>query len=69
MRVNRLGTAVLGMLLLAGLVAIPALAAGKSQTLTGQISDACAGRNIKCREIPPPVLGPAYNTAGSMLWW
>ena len=43
MRVNRLVTAVLGMQLLAGLAAMPALAGGKSQTLTGQVSDAMCG--------------------------
>ena len=42
MKVNRLVTAVLGMQLLAGL-AMPALAGGKSQTLTGQVSDAMCG--------------------------
>jgi hypothetical protein len=31
------------MQLLAGLAAVPALAAGKSQTLTGQVSDAMCG--------------------------
>jgi hypothetical protein len=43
MKVNRLVTAVLGMQLLAGLAAMPALAGGKSQTLTGQVSDAMCG--------------------------
>ncbi|MBZ5547048.1 MAG: hypothetical protein LAO22_03660 [Acidobacteriia bacterium] len=43
MKVNRLVTAVLGMQLLAGLATVPALAAGKSQTLTGQVSDAMCG--------------------------
>jgi hypothetical protein len=43
MKVNRLVAAVLGMLLLAGLAAMPALAGGKSQTLTGQVSDAMCG--------------------------
>jgi hypothetical protein len=43
MKVNRVLTAVLGMQLLAGLAAVPALAAGKSQTLTGQVSDAMCG--------------------------
>lgn len=42
MKVNRVVTAVVGMLLLAGL-AVPALAGGKSQTLTGQVSDAMCG--------------------------
>ena len=43
MKVNRVVTAVLGMQLLAGLAAMPALAGGKSQTLTGQVSDAMCG--------------------------
>jgi len=43
MKVNRFVTAMLGMQLLAGLAAVPALAAGKSQTLTGQVSDAMCG--------------------------
>ena len=43
MKVNRVVTAVLGMQLLAGLAAVPALAAGKSQTLSGQVSDAMCG--------------------------
>ena len=43
MKVNRVVTAVLGMQLLAGLAATPALAGGKSQTLTGQVSDAMCG--------------------------
>ena len=43
MKVNRLVTAVLGMQLLAGLAVMPALAAGKSQTLTGQVSDIMCG--------------------------
>ncbi|MBZ5654315.1 MAG: hypothetical protein LAO56_03445 [Acidobacteriia bacterium] len=42
MKVNRLVTTVLGMQLLAGL-AVPALGAGKSQTLTGTVSDAMCG--------------------------
>ena len=43
MKINRLVIAVLGILLLAGLAAVPALAAGKSQTLTGTVSDAMCG--------------------------
>ena len=43
MKVNRLVTAILGMQLLAGVAAMPALAADKSQTLTGQVSDAMCG--------------------------
>lgn len=42
MKANRIAVAVLGMQMLAGL-AIPALAAGKSQTLTGEVSDAMCG--------------------------
>ena len=40
---NRIATAVLGMQILVGLAAVPALAAGKSQTLTGEVSDAMCG--------------------------
>jgi hypothetical protein len=43
MKVNRVVTAVLGMQLLVGLAAVPAVATGKSQTLTGQVSDAMCG--------------------------
>jgi hypothetical protein len=43
MKVNRIAAAVLGMHLLVGLAAVPALAAGKSQTLTGEVSDAMCG--------------------------
>jgi len=43
MKANRIATVVLGMQLLAGLAAVPALAAGKSQTLTGEVSDAMCG--------------------------
>ena len=43
MRLNRHVTAVLGMQLLVALAAMPALAGGKSQTLTGQVSDAMCG--------------------------
>jgi hypothetical protein len=43
MKVNRVVTAALGMHLLVGLAAMPALAGGKSQTLTGQVSDAMCG--------------------------
>jgi len=43
MNVNRIATAVLGIQLLAGMAAVPALAAGKSQTLTGEVSDAMCG--------------------------
>ena len=43
MKVNRIATAVFGMQLLIGLTALPALAAGKPQTLTGEVSDAMCG--------------------------
>jgi len=43
MKVNRIAAAVLGMQMLIGVAAIPALAAGKSQTLTGEVSDAMCG--------------------------
>jgi hypothetical protein len=43
MKANRITGAVLGMLISVGLVAVPALAAGKSQTLTGEVSDAMCG--------------------------
>jgi hypothetical protein len=43
MKVNWVVTAVLGTYLLVGLAAVPALAGGKSQTVTGQVSDAMCG--------------------------
>ena len=43
MKFNRIATAVLSMQMLVGLAAVPALAAGKSQTLTGEVSDAMCG--------------------------
>jgi hypothetical protein len=43
MKVNRIAAAVLGMQMLTSVAAIPALAAGKSQTLTGEVSDAMCG--------------------------
>jgi hypothetical protein len=43
MNVNRIAAAVLGMQMLIGWAAVPALAAGKSQTLTGEVSDAMCG--------------------------
>ncbi len=42
-KVKRIASAVLGMQMLAGLAAVPALAGGKSQTLTGEVSDAMCG--------------------------
>jgi hypothetical protein len=43
MKVNRIAAAVLGIQMLVGLAAVPALAAGKSQTFTGEVSDAMCG--------------------------
>jgi hypothetical protein len=43
MKANRIATAVFGIQLLAGLGAVPALAADNSQTLTGEVSDAMCG--------------------------
>jgi hypothetical protein len=43
MKVSRIAAAVLGMQLLVALAAVPALAAGKSQILTGEVSDAMCG--------------------------
>jgi len=43
MQLSRITTAVLGVQLLLVMVAVPALAAGKSQTLTGEVSDAMCG--------------------------
>ena len=43
MKVNRIAAVVLGLQFLFGLAAVPALAAGNSQTLTGQVSDAMCG--------------------------
>jgi hypothetical protein len=43
MKSNRIAAAVLGMQMLIGLAAVPAQAAGKSQTLTGEVSDAMCG--------------------------
>jgi hypothetical protein len=43
MKVSRIAAAVLGLQMLLGFAAVPALAAGKSQTLTGEVSDAMCG--------------------------
>jgi hypothetical protein len=43
MKFNRIAAAILGMQMLVGMAAVPALAAGKSQTLTGEVSDAMCG--------------------------
>ncbi len=41
--VKRIAAAVVGMHMLVALAVVPALAAGKSQTLTGEVSDAMCG--------------------------
>lgn len=43
MRANRIAAVILGVQMLAGLAVLPAIAAGKSQTLTGEVSDAMCG--------------------------
>jgi hypothetical protein len=43
MKTNRIAAALLGVQMLIGLAAVPALAAGKSETLTGEVSDAMCG--------------------------
>ena len=43
MKVNRIAAAFLGVQMLLGMAAVPALAAGKSETLTGEVSDAMCG--------------------------
>jgi hypothetical protein len=43
MKVSRIATAILGLQIFASLASLPALAAGKSQTLTGEVSDAMCG--------------------------
>jgi hypothetical protein len=43
MKVNRIAAAIFGLQMLVGLAAVPALGAGKSQTLTGEVSDAMCG--------------------------
>jgi len=43
MKVNGIAAAILGMQMLVGLAAVPALAAGKTQTMTGEVSDAMCG--------------------------
>jgi len=43
MRANRFAATILATLLLLGVVTVPAFAAGKSQTLTGQVSDSMCG--------------------------
>ncbi len=43
MKVSRIAAAVLGIQMSVALLAAPALAAGKNQTLTGEVSDAMCG--------------------------
>jgi hypothetical protein len=43
MKANRIAAAVLGMHMVMGMATVPALAAGKSQTLSGEVSDAMCG--------------------------
>jgi hypothetical protein len=43
MKTNRIAAAVLGVQMLIGLAAVPALAAGRTETLTGDVSDAMCG--------------------------
>ncbi|MGB7152252.1 MAG: hypothetical protein WBD45_24040 [Terriglobales bacterium] len=43
MKVNRIAAAVLGMQMVIGMAAIPAMAAGKSQILNGVVSDTMCG--------------------------
>ena len=40
---NRIASAALGILMLLGLAIVPALAEGKNQTLTGEVSDSMCG--------------------------
>jgi Cu/Ag efflux protein CusF len=50
--VHRIATAVLGVQMLVGLAAGPALAADKSQTLTGAVSDAMCGATHEMKSKP-----------------
>ena len=43
MKVNRIATAVVGIQLVLGMATVPAMAAGKSQTLSGEVSDSMCG--------------------------
>ncbi len=43
MRIEKYSCAIFGLALLSALTAVPALAAGKTQTLSGQVSDAMCG--------------------------
>jgi len=59
MKVNQIAAVVLGMQMLVGMAAVPAQAAGKSQTLTGVVSDTMCG--AKHDEMPDK---PAECTRG-----
>lgn len=43
MKANRIAAAVLGMQMMVGIAAVPALGAGKPQAFTGEVSDAMCG--------------------------
>jgi hypothetical protein len=43
MKANRISAAILGIQMLVALAVVPAMAAGKTQTLTGEVSDAMCG--------------------------
>ncbi len=43
MKANRMAAAVLGVQMLIGMAAVPALAGGKTETLSGEVSDAMCG--------------------------
>lgn len=43
MKANRISAAILGIQMLVALTVVPAVAAGKTQTLTGEVSDAMCG--------------------------
>lgn len=43
MKVNRIAAAVLGIPFVLGMATVPAMAGGKSQTLTGEVSDSMCG--------------------------
>ena len=44
MRVNRIAIAIVGMQLVFGMATVSALAGGKTQTLTGEVSDSMCGK-------------------------
>ena len=43
MKVNRIATAVVGIQLVLGMATVPAMAGGKSETLSGEVSDSMCG--------------------------